>query len=536
MKKFPILAISVLLLVFLAFPGFSIGRQQGAQSSDLSEIGFRATGYPVVTRPYSFRAAVNKGPMHGPYAQMEAILNMQNKTGITVVWDEIPQANFNERKNLILASNDLPDVFMSNFNDSDILRYGQAGTLIPMENLINQYAPNIKDLFEKRPDVRRLVTSPSGHINILPRIQELAHRVNPDNMFINKTWLDKLGLQVPNTTEEFANVLRAFRDRDPNGNGRRDEIPLSFVGNNLGSQFDIASLFAGFGMYDNNLHLMVRNGRVYFTANTPEFRNALVYFNQLYSEGLIDPEAFTHNTAQYTAKGTGPEPLLGVFIAWFDENNVGAQRAKNDYIALPPLLGVDGNRHWNTDAAALLSRDNFSITSAMRHPEVAIRWADLCYEWSTSLELCYGPWDICLVMDGDRIIQLPPPAGMSQDEFRYAHCPAATTPFAVYEADHLRMNLAENHIRKFARLDMYRQYFPAPDEIYPRVFFLQEEEDELVIIRTDIQNYVTQMRAQFITGAESLNGWNTYVQRLNQMGLSRYLEIYQAALDRYNRG
>jgi putative aldouronate transport system substrate-binding protein len=518
---------------------FAVGGQQSSQSSSLQEIGFRATGFPIVTRPYSFTAVVNKGPMHGSFAEMEVNTNMMKKTGITVNFIEIPSQSFNERKNLMLASNDLPDVFFSGMSDADILKYGGMGTLIPLEKLIDQYAPNIKDLFAKRPDVRKDLTTPEGHIHTLPRIQELAHRVNPDNWFINKTWLDKLGLGIPRTTDEFANVLRAFRDRDPNGNGVRDEIPFSFfTGNTMGGQFDIASLFAAFGMHDVANHVMVKDGKVYFTANGPEFRSALVYFNQLYSEGLIDREAFTHTNAQYFAKGTNqPDMILGSFIGWFDENNVGMDRAKNDYTVVPPLIGVDGKQHWNTDPFALLVRGTFAVTSAMKHPEVAIRWGDLCFDWSTSLELCYGPWDICLVRDGNKIIQLPPPAGMSQDEFRYLHSPATESPFAVYEADHLNMNLAENHIRKFQRLDMYRQYFPAPNEMYPRVFFLPEEENELAIIRTEINSYVLQMRAQFITGAESINsGWNTYLQRLNQMGLARYLEIYQRALERYNRG
>lgn len=95
--------------------------------------------------------------------------------------------------------------------------------------------------------------------------------------------------------------------------------------------------------------------------------------------------------------------------------------------------------------------------------------------------------------------------------------------------------MTDNHVRKFERLDMYRQYFPSLDELYPKVFFLEDEEAELAIIRTSISDYVIQMRAKFIIGAESTtSGWNSYIRALNQMGLTRYLEIHQKALDRYN--
>ena len=110
------------------------------------------------------------------------------------------------------------------------------------------------------------------------------------------------------------------------------------------------------------------------------------------------------------------------------------------------------------------------------------------------------------------------------------------TPFFVDEADHKRIDLTENHIRRLERTEIYRPFFPAIDEIFPRVFFLQEEEDELVILRNDINDYVLQMRARFITGAESISaGWNGYHQALNQMGLARYLELHQKALVRYNQ-
>lgn len=355
-------------------------------------------------------------------------------------------------------------------------------------------------------------------------------------MFINKVWLDKLGLKVPATFDEYYTVLKAFKERDPNGNGKADEIPLSFVGRDQGAQYDIYSLFAGFGMNDNGDHIMVGNKKVYFTANSPEYRSALTYFNKLYKEGLIDPEAFTHDVKQYSAKGMGPDVLFGSFMDYFDENAVGNDRAKNMYTTLPPMKGPTGKQGWNFDPNALLARDNFAITNKAKNPEVLMRWADECYDLDMSFALYYGAWGINIRRDGDRIIQEPPPAGMSADEFRYTHAPVNSLPFVIYEADFKKVGLGENYLRKYDRLDIYRKYFPAIEEVYPRMYMLPEEENELAIIRTDIKDYVTQMRAKFIVGSESIDsGWNNYLQQLNQMGLARYIEIHQKALDRYNK-
>ena len=531
MKKMNLIVFGVLLLC-LSIPLFASGQQGRDTGTSLSDIGFNATGYPIVSRPYSFSVSVTKRPFHGTFSNMAASQNMERKTGVTIQWIEIPEASFRERMNLMLASDDLPDVFGDGLMDSDIVRYGPSGSLIPLGNLIERYSPNIKEIFTNRPDVQQFVTTPDGNIYTLPRIQELAHRVNPDNMFINKTWLDRLNLSMPGTYDEFFDVLRAFRERDPNGNGRRDEIPLSFV-SGMGTN-EIYSLFAGFGMHDNANHVMVSNRRVYYTANSPEYRNAVTYFNRLCAEGLIDPEAFTHDHRQYVAKGMEPDMLYGVFFDWFDEIVLGNERAREHYAALPPMMGVDGRRHWNWSPNALMGRSGWAITNKMQHPEVAIRWGDSCYDWESSMELCYGPFGISLERRGDQIIMLPGPPGVSVDDVRYMQSPVHNTPYAVYEADHRRMNFELNHMRKFERLDMYRQYFPALEELYPQVFFMPEEESELAIIRTDLNNYVSQMRARFIIGSESIStGWNAYITNLNQMGLPRFLELYQRALDRY---
>jgi putative aldouronate transport system substrate-binding protein len=84
---------------------------------------------------------------------------------------------------------------------------------------------------------------------------------------------------------------------------------------------------------------------------------------------------------------------------------------------------------------------------------------------------------------------------------------------------------------------MYSKYFIPQDMVYPSVYFLADEQEELALLNTDVRDYVKQMRAKFIMGAEPLTdaGWNNYVQTLNRAGLARYLEIYQQALDRYYR-
>jgi putative aldouronate transport system substrate-binding protein len=187
-----VLTIIVMTMVFALFAN------GGSETSTKSTMNnFNETGLPIVKEKVTLSAVVRKDVKHGPYDAMPVFQQMEEATNVKIDWIEVPQSNFDEKKNLILASNDLPDIFMSGVSDNDLLIYGSQGVFLPNEKLVAKYAPNLMAIYQKHPEIEKYMTTPDGHIYSAPRIQQLAHRVNPDNMFINKTWLDKLGLAVP---------------------------------------------------------------------------------------------------------------------------------------------------------------------------------------------------------------------------------------------------------------------------------------------------------------------------------------------------
>jgi putative aldouronate transport system substrate-binding protein len=424
---------------------------------------------------------------------------------------------------------------MSNVTDNDILTYGSQGLIVPLEGYIEKYAPKLTAIFEKDPNLKKYVTAPDGHIYTAPKVQQLAHRVNPDNMFINKVWLDKLGLELPETTDDFYSVLKAFKEQDPNGNGKKDELPMSFIYPGDDS-FDIYSFMGSFGVLDNGSnHVTAKNGVVQFSPVQDGYKEAVAYFHKLYSEGLIDPEVFTHDRKQMIAKGQEADELYGVFFAWFDENVIGNKRAEEDYVALPPLKGPRGDQMWNYKPSAVFSRNNFAVSEVNKYPEASIRWLDQCYDLSNSYELCAGMWDVNIKQVGDIVVYLDPPEGLSVDEFRYKNSPAYTVPYYLDAEAYGKMDLSSNHKRKIDRLEnIYSKYFPPIEDIFPPAFFTVSQEEELSILRADINSYVSQKFASWVLGEFDVNSdWVSYKNQLNKMGLERYIEIHQEAYDSY---
>lgn len=194
-----------------------------------------ATEYPLVDEKAEFRLTIRVRPLHGDPDEMELFKRMEELTNVHIVWDQIPQAEYDEKKNLLLAAaasagSELPDGFFGKFSlsASDLVTYGSQGILIPLNDLIDQYAPNLKALFEAHPEIKSMVTAPDGNIYSTPYVQQGEDGTIASNMMINVTWLERLGLEKPTTMEELKAVLTAFRDLDANGNGDPHDLQIQW--------------------------------------------------------------------------------------------------------------------------------------------------------------------------------------------------------------------------------------------------------------------------------------------------------------------
>ena len=181
---------------------------------------------------------------------------MEEQTNVHIDWTCFVSDQFSDKKNLALAQfGNLPDgLFNAGMSDYDLLRYAKQGIIIPLENLIDKYMPNLQAVFEKYPEYRTMCTAPDGHIYSFPWIEQLgsgkeAIQAIGDIPYINKKWLDYLGLEIPTTTDELEQVLIQFRDHADDLKQEfsieGDVIPMSFIINN-GDQ-DPSILINGFG-------------------------------------------------------------------------------------------------------------------------------------------------------------------------------------------------------------------------------------------------------------------------------------------------
>jgi len=470
------------------------------------------------------------------FADMKLFNELEEQAGVDIQWEEIPSSAMAEKVGLILAGGDLPDAFWGEgLSDADILN--NAGTaFIPLNDLIEKFAPNLKAVLEKRPELKAVITASDGNIYSLPRVRELYFPAGRTTWGINQKWLNALKLEMPTTTEEFYDVLVAFKTLDPNGNGRNDEIPFIFQHKmGSGSVRSEADLYPAFGVFDNTsnnvltYHLMMESGKVLFTPVQNGYKEALKFMNRLYSEGLMDKEVFTTDSATYYAKVRSEDDIVGALIDWTIDDSVGMEKSKANWSQPSALIGPNGDRGWGIVSGSQYARNYFCMTIANQYPEETMKWVDQMYAPENSVQLYYGPEGVMLERQGDKLVALEPPAGMTYGTWKWGNTCADNGPLAILSDYQTFFIPPEQQVAR-AKAEAYVAEY-LQKEPYPNLFFSLEDTSELKKILVDINSYVESSLAQFITEGNIDNNWDAYVNQLDKMKLGEALEILQRAYD-----
>lgn len=501
----------------------------GNEQSNAPKVEVAKEGYPIVNEPITLDMFGCKAAVQGEWKDMIFFKELEKKTGISFNYNTPSAESINERKNIAFASNDLPDLFFAvEFEPSEVQSYANQKQLIPLEDLIDEYCPNIKKIFEDYPEIKRDLTASDGHIYGLTSMD--LNGGSPQRFFINKKWLDAVGLPIPQTTDEFTAAMQAFKDQDPNGNGQQDELPLSLTGT-----WQFNWLAGAFGILPHDNGMYDENGTMVFCFTDERYRDYLRWLNELYAKGLMDSESFTQSGAQQTAKGN--DGLLGSFFS--AAPFVTAGQANNDqYVWQPALKGPNGDQLW-IKGQALRERLCFVVTTENPYPEATMRWIDTLYAPDASTFVNVGVEGITYEKLDNGLYQSIVPEGYSNfEEYRGKEVtPAAggAIPTASYprkEGDKVFVDDEEN-----IKMQQYDQecYGPYAKVRYPILYFTDAQNRELSTIQTDLKTYVDNMRARFIMGDASLdNDWDSYCEQIKKMRVDDFVKIYQEALDTRN--
>ena len=453
------------------------------------------------------------------------------EAGVEITWNTILNADWADRKAVLLAGGDLPDAFMGSicFTESDVLR--NVGTFIALDDYIDEYMPNFKAILESDPTMKALATSADGHIYGLPSKKPCRPTVS-NQMFINKTWLDNLGLEVPTTYEEFTEVLRAFKEQDANGNGdATDEIPY-------GEGYADAVMFfcLPFGTTlgaDNTYDMTVKDGEPVYLPTSESYKQGVAWMHECFAEGLIDQEIFTQDDSMRDAKLMAETPVIGVAAGWTADSTFGSNA--DQYVALPALTGPDGVQyissdpeHWN------YSRYEFVVTANCEDPGKLLAWVDKFYTEDASIQNFYGSFGTGVEKDeaaGTYTI-LEPNDGNSADTFAWINSLRDFGPKYVEDGfnDKVTYAGANGDASKLLLDEEMKQY---ATEAYPNVSYTADQLSTLAMLYTDIDAYVSATEATWVTEGGVEEQWDNYIGTLTMMGYEDFIQIQKDAYTTY---
>ena len=476
---------------------------------------------------------------------------LEEQTNVHVEWNAIQGDQWGDKISLAMANpKTLSDfVFTAGFSDTDLLKYADQGIIIPLEGYIDAYMPNLKKVFDEYPEYRIMSTDANGHIWAFPWIEQLGSEKTAiqtiGNMpFINKKWLDFLNLPMPGTVDEFEQTLIAFRDHASELQAQfgieGSIIPMSCIVND-GDQ-DPAVLINGFGEgygdMDKGRHIAVTDDlKVICAATQPGYKDGIEWLHKLYTENLIDPEAFTQEWSTYVSKGKSHR--YGVCFSW-DVANIDNIE---DFVPLPMLQADTKNlTPQNGSFTSGYDRGRCVVTAVAKQPALICAWIDQMYDpfqspqnnWGT-----YGEDDEFDIFElgenaqGEKMLKHAPLGDASPVEVREAE--AVGGPLAILDEyygvyvtcpDDAQYRL--DWIKDIYTPDMHTKY------VYPNVFMTREDTESLSNLQADISKCINTHKSDWIMNGFTDGDWDAYLSELEAYKLNDYLGIFQKYLDAFH--
>ena len=350
---------------------------------------------------------------------------------------------------------------------------------------------------------------------------------------------------MPQTLEEFEEVLLAFKNDDPNANGENDEIPFTAEAESPFDPFVMGSFLYNPG----EPWLLLDNGRVTSAVDRPQWREGIRYLRRLYRQGLVADESFTQTAEQLLRLGdTAGEPVLGAVRAFYwgtfltiDEADPKARW--KGYVTVPPLEGPDGTRvaSWNYYSGIITG--NFVVTSACKRPQLAVMWADGLYEGEAIVRSYAGVEgeDWRWAKPGE--VGLDGRQGMYRILGTWGQSEGRTWAQrgVMYRSNDFRLSQVvdpeaptfERDLHAHTERDYYEYRQPKEQQL-PPLFMTAEQAAQAGELSTTLTNHVTQSFAEFVRGDLDIDddrAWGAYVRTLREIGLPAYVALHQEAYE-----
>ncbi len=416
----------------------------------------------------------------------------------------------------------IPDVlFKADLTVSETLSLYKKGLLIDLRPYLSEAMPNLSALLEAHPDWLSAISLPDGAIVALPTINPLQSN---NIIWVNRTWLNRLGLEMPETAEAFADMLRAMKTGDPNRNGRADEIPLTFTG-----MWDLRYLAHAFGLIGNDYYLEVQDGNVVCDLYQEQYPAFIQWLHTLWEEKLIDHNGFSSLDTTRQITDTNATITYGVVFGPTALNMVPSS-AIGDYEVLMPMQ-YEGKRVYRS-LLGDVARGTCAVSCACKDPATVLSWIDYLYSEEGCFLACAG-------LDGDEYERTSDGAWYWVDDIQTVQDSvlkdatiADGTALPIYMPVSYQLQFDDTATR--AAVSQIAQLHDVSTFPYPLIYLSDADREALNAQWLTLGDFAENGLVWFVTGDRELNdeAWAAYISQLHEKGMDDIISIFADALNK----
>ena len=536
------LAVAMSASVAVGFSGCGEKTSKTNSSLDPEFLDYLKTAeYPIQTEEtldcWSYRGGTQYGN-HNP-AEMPYLKNWEERTGVKVNWT-FGSVDVKQQFSVLIASGDLPDMVSYMWGVPTDFPGGPEraladGYITPLNDLIDNYAPNIKAYLDGNEIAEKALKTDSGKYYYIPNyVTTKEKNGNVSNGYVfRKDWLDDLGLSAPETIDEWYIALKAFKEK------KGATAPLTIAYSNLSR-----GLMNPWGI---QLGKMKKDDKIVYGYAEEGYREFLTEMNKWYKEGLLDSNVATVDSKAIQANMLNDKS--GATHQWMSgmRSLITAGREKNPNYSLVGVrfpvkekgeLPVFGTRD------SMVYNSGFAISEKSTKKELAMKLIDYGFTNEGRELMSFGvQGETYEIVNGEYVFTdliMNNPEGLSLSSAK-----------AVYIRN--GENIPTLHI-DYDEMSEFRGTYTSKD-IYPEIDEAllawavadmetrnkagaggtpsNEETSEYARLQTEISTYATEMMLKFIVGQEPLENFDAYLAELDKRGLPRYLEMSQVMYERY---
>lgn len=486
--------------------------------------------YPLDTKEkFSYWGAINGNLVTFTTNLAEAPIGkaIAEATGVKVEYIHPTEGQELEQFNLLIASTKLPDAMEYTWTSypGGPEKAIADGVIIPLNDLIDKHAPNLKKILEADPELDKMVKTDSGQYYAFPMLRN-TEGVVFRGPILRKDWLDELGLAVPVTIDDWHAMLTSFKEK------KGAAAPLSAQ---YANKMNLQDAF--YGAYRTSQDFYIDDeGKVRYGPLDPQFKDVIALFRQWYSEGLIDKDFPIVERDTLDKRILNGETGATVFLLgggmgrWLESAK--AQTPEFDLVAAPyPVLNAGerpftGQRDFKYNPKA-----SVAITTSAQNPELIVKWLDFAYSEQGAMMYNFGIEGESYTIENG--VPTFTDTIMANEKYNSQQMLSQYTvpngPYPMHEEKSTNTFPQQDEaVKVWSETDAAKHILPA--FITPTV----DESKQVAQTMTAVNTYMEEMFIKFVMGNEPLDKFDGFVKQLEEMGVRDVITIYQGAMDRYN--